>query len=549
MRRQETLGGGPASTRVHMCGAKGPVLSHVKPGAQSAGERQPASGPASPTRGSVEPQPGSLGSDAPQPSSVRGEKQLQQFDIRTTQNGKKSGRIEEKRDIATPSVDRHPTGSVAHCAILRAVATPRRSALTAALLLALAASAGAAQPRPRTPNETLVPLDPAVRSMEVVEDGAVALAEPREGGARRGTIVVGARVPARRRVAGTGCPTGVWIEVGDDAYVCESSLAPSRALPGGVPQPAMEGSWRLPFAYAFVGFDGTRAYARPEDYAADEYLEAYGEGFGLALRGRATQAGTRFVVTRTGRYVPEDGLRFVRVSEFVGVSLAAGAPLDVAWISRERIVVRSAPRRGRELMRLSRLDRVRVLGEERGALHVAVSVQVADEGTPQEVLGYVGARDVVRARLSARPAEVGAEERWIDVDTATQTLVAYEGDRPAYATLVSTGRAGRATETPLGVHRIWVKLATSDMDDLEREDVERNYRIEAVPWVQFFEGSNGLHAAFWHDRFGTRHSHGCVNLSARDARALFDFTGPHLPPGWSAVLPTSRAPGTVVRVR
>ena len=414
--------------------------------------------------------------------------------------------------------------------------------------LTLVALAAAAQPRPSARNDRLVPLDPAVRSMLVVEDGAIARVGPREGAARRGLVVEGTRVPVRRRVAGTGCPTGVWLEVGDDAYLCESSLEASRALPSGVAQPEVERGGVLPFTYAFVGFDATRAYARPEDYAADEYLEAYGEGFGLALRSRVTRGGTRFVVTRTGRYVPDEGLRFVRASEFVGVAIPPGGALDAAWAVRERVIVRTAARRGRELTRLRRLDRVRVVGEERGVLQISVSLQQGD-APPQEQLGYVSAREVVRARVAARPAEVAADERWIDVDTATQTLVAYEGDRPVYATLVSTGRAGRATETPRGVHRIWVKLATSDMDDLERDDVERNYRIEAVPWVQFFAGSNGLHAAFWHDRYGARHSHGCVNLSARDARALFDFTGPHLPAGWSAVLPSAQERGTVVRVR
>jgi lipoprotein-anchoring transpeptidase ErfK/SrfK len=433
---------------------------------------------------------------------------------------------------------------------MRSVLGSVRCALVGAVLLGLGVPLASAQPAPRAGNDAMVPLAPGTRSMEVVEDGAIVLTEPREGAPRRGTIVQGTRVPVRRRVAGTGCPTGVWIELGDDAYVCESSVTPSRAAPSGTAQPPMEGGWALPYSYAFVGFDATRAYARPEDYAADEYAEAYGEGFGLALRSRTTYAGTDFVVTRSGRYVPEDGLRFVHPSEFVGTAVPEGAPLDAAWALRERVVVRSAARGGREVLRLRRLDRVRVLGEERGALRIAVSVRVADEGTPNEVIGYVGPRDLTRARVSARPAEVvGPSERWLDVDTATQTLVAYEGERPVYATLVSTGRGGRATSTPLGVHRLWVKLATSDMDDLEREDVERNYRIEAVPWVQFFAGSNGLHAAFWHDRFGTRHSHGCVNLSARDARALFDFTSPRLPPGWSAVLPTARDPGTIVRVR
>ena len=101
----------------------------------------------------------------------------------------------------------------------------------------------------------------------------------------------------------------------------------------------------------------------------------------------------------------------------------------------------------------------------------------------------------------------------------------------------------------LGVHRIWAKLAFSDMDNLQREDLSRNYAIERVPWVQYFAGSNGLHAAFWHDDFGRRKSHGCVNLSPADARFLFDFSEPALPPGWSAVLPNDDERATIVNVR
>ena len=94
-----------------------------------------------------------------------------------------------------------------------------------------------------------------------------------------------------------------------------------------------------------------------------------------------------------------------------------------------------------------------------------------------------------------------------------------------------------------------MKLAYSDMDNLERDDVSENYALERVPWVQYFEGANGLHAAFWHDDFGRRKSHGCVNLSPRDARTLFDFTEPALPTGWTAIFPQPDTPATIVRVR
>lgn len=164
------------------------------------------------------------------------------------------------------------------------------------------------------------------------------------------------------------------------------------------------------------------------------------------------------------------------------------------------------------------------------------------------------ARDLARARLAEPPPEVRADdaaERWIDIDLSQQTLVAYEGKRPVFATLVSTGKGPpkSSTATRKGTFRIWVKLFTTKMDNLEKDEVVRHYAIEDVPWVQFFDKAIGLHAAFWHQDFGRVRSQGCVNLAPLDARWLFAFTAPHLPRAWTAVLPTDLDPGTVVRVR
>ena len=134
----------------------------------------------------------------------------------------------------------------------------------------------------------------------------------------------------------------------------------------------------------------------------------------------------------------------------------------------------------------------------------------------------------------------------MDAATRNQLVVAYVGSRQVYATAVSTGRP--QTPTPLGVHRIWVKLAEDDMDDLERDDVSENYAIQAVPWVQYFEGSNGFHTAFWHDRFGRPRSHGCINLAPRDAKWLYNWAGPDLPESWHGGSATEDNPGTWVYV-
>ena len=86
------------------------------------------------------------------------------------------------------------------------------------------------------------------------------------------------------------------------------------------------------------------------------------------------------------------------------------------------------------------------------------------------------------------------------------------------------------------------------MDNLDEPEAETYYSVEDVPYVQFFSKGVALHGAYWHDLFGQRHSHGCVNLSVPDAKFLFDFANPDLPVGWSAVHPYAYDSGLKVIV-
>ncbi|MFW6050698.1 MAG: L,D-transpeptidase [Myxococcota bacterium] len=396
-------------------------------------------------------------------------------------------------------------------------------------LAAALPAVGASQPA------AVVPPPASARSLEVVDDGAPVRVAPREGADRRGTVAEGTRLPLRERLYGEGCATGAWFRVGARAYVCQDHVRYSARPPGGDPLLEVEAGELLPHRYAFVRWDAARAYAHPSAYFADDYIEALGEGFGLVVTGRALYQGVPFARTRDGLWVHRDSLRWARGSTFAGTSLEPDAPLDLGWVRVKNAPVRKRPG-GPVVRRAGWRERVRV-AEARGPwLRL-------EEG------GFMHDRHVARIDPADPPEEVGPETRWIDVHEAEQVLVAYEGTRPVYATLVSTGKRRRTHRTPRGTFRIWVKLAFSDMDDLERDDVPRNYSIEQVPWVQYFDGANGFHAAFWHDDFGRPRSHGCVNLAPRDARWLFDFTRPVLPDGWQAILPTDEDPGTLVRVR
>jgi len=155
------------------------------------------------------------------------------------------------------------------------------------------------------------------------------------------------------------------------------------------------------------------------------------------------------------------------------------------------------------------------------------------------------------ARTTAPPKDLLPKEKWIDVNLKTETLVAFEGDRPVFATLVSTGRMNdedkeKDHRSKPGTFRIREKHVAATMDGDVASDGP--YSIEDVPWIMYFNGSIALHGAFWHANFGHVQSHGCVNLSPMDARTLFGWTDPQLPTGWHGVEATADHPGTRVVV-
>ncbi len=192
---------------------------------------------------------------------------------------------------------------------------------------------------------------------------------------------------------------------------------------------------------------------------------------------------------------------------------------------------------------LARHTVVRLTGESariNGAIYKAT-----DEGF------WIRSSDVTQTNPGSPPADLATGEKWIDVNLTTQTLVAFEGDRPVFATAVSTGRKDESDpekdhRTPTGTFRIREKHIAATMDGDVASDGP--YSIEDVPWIMYYSGSYALHGAFWHNNFGRTKSHGCTNLAPRDAKALFGWTEPRLPEGWHGVWSTTDHPGTRVVV-
>ncbi|MEA2595048.1 MAG: hypothetical protein QOF01_1517 [Thermomicrobiales bacterium] len=137
--------------------------------------------------------------------------------------------------------------------------------------------------------------------------------------------------------------------------------------------------------------------------------------------------------------------------------------------------------------------------------------------------------------------------KWIDVSIGEQTLRAYQGNTLITQTLISTGIEPNHTE--LGVFHVRYKVPKTDMQGTTAPDGsviaigeqavenasgdEASYIVKDVPDVMYLNAdAEALHGAYWHNNFGYRMSHGCINLPLDMAHFLY---------GWAPL-------GTMVRV-
>jgi len=393
------------------------------------------------------------------------------------------------------------------------------------------------------------------RSVRVLKSDEPMRSSPARHAKRRGSARRDSRLPLFGARRGPGCDKP-WLHVGPQAWMCADGveLLSAKPMPVGW-QPRRSTPDGLPFRYFFVSRDGSLAYEQVEQVDIGEPAMQLDPGFAVAVVEKRVLAGEEYGLTNRGLWLPMRDLgparsflfRGAEVDEDALIDTPDGKVLPFGWVVVDRASVFRRVSNGfvRSGDSLLRFDQVGWHEEAASYGHRFVRI---DESR------WLRRHDIRHPTIAAPPEEVAAEhgERWIDVELSSQTLVAFEGRRPVFATLVSTGKGktqGHPFETPKGVHRVWVKLVSAVMDNLEDEGASSYYRIEDVPYVQYFSKGVGLHAAFWHRSFGRVRSHGCVNLAPLDAQRLFWWTGPHLPTGWTAVLPTSYEKGTLIRVR
>lgn len=256
---------------------------------------------------------------------------------------------------------------------------------------------------------------------------------------------------------------------------------------------------------------------------------------------RAGDYRRRYWRTVNNGFIPYRSLVGVNWPDFRGVRLQDQLQLPIGYIMgrNENVYLRTDDGRARRGGRVDLRHQLTITGEE-------------TIGGTTYLVGLDGRlyrdEDVRRVSAAERPDEVGPRDKWIEVNLSEQYVIAYEGDTPVYATLTSTGRAFHPDDpeadflTPTGIFRIRAKHLAATMDGDTAADGP--YSIHDVPYVMYFQLAYALHGAFWHRGFGFPRSHGCVNLAPRDAQWIFNWSDPHVRPGWHGAYPTEDQPGT-----
>ncbi len=132
---------------------------------------------------------------------------------------------------------------------------------------------------------------------------------------------------------------------------------------------------------------------------------------------------------------------------------------------------------------------------------------------------WIPAEYISVLRLPKRPD--GVTGRWITLDLSEQTLVAMIDDTPIFATLISAAYRGFGV-TREGLFHIYARTRGTVFRGPPWAKVPE-YIIDHVPYVMFFDGNIALHGAYWHDKFGTPLTHGCVNIPVGDEEWLWNW--------------------------
>jgi hypothetical protein len=250
-----------------------------------------------------------------------------------------------------------------------------------------------------------------------------------------------------------------------------------------------------------------------------------------------------FLLTSDYRFIPKDRVVPYENRYFKGLVLTDSVRLPIAWFrdpnrSKYQRTSEGQFEATRDVFPLhsyvalsgkeATVDKTTYLETQTGEW-----VRRADASVPQ--IAKKTPWDAEVGKPDDSPLRPKGRGTWIEVSISEGWLLAYEGTRPVFTTLISPGRGGASVAhrdpletaaTPVGRFSITGKFISSTMV------APHDYIHSEVPYAQNFSGPYALHSAYWHNNWGHWMSGGCINLSPIDALYLFQWTEPLAPPDW-----------------
>jgi hypothetical protein len=267
--------------------------------------------------------------------------------------------------------------------------------------------------------------------------------------------------------------------------------------------------------------DNANVYAEPSRSAP--IVRNVGDGYLFATVNRwfDNDAGETWYEINYNEYVQASDISMVDPSDFRGVEISSQPERPFGWVVAD--VFPSSEPDGEPDESADKLLR-----------YTFVEIYDVAQGEEEWLWYDIGDGRWVKQTffsivdVNPRPAEVGEDEYWVEVDLYEQTFAAYEGDQMVYATLISSGLNRWPTRE--GIFQVEEQNRFREYKMSGAEGQVDYYFLEDIPYIMYFDMLNGiaLHGTYWHDRFGYKHSHGCVNMTILDAEWTF---------GWSEEAP------------
>ena len=134
-------------------------------------------------------------------------------------------------------------------------------------------------------------------------------------------------------------------------------------------------------------------------------------------------------------------------------------------------------------------------------------------------------RPIQEEEVSPIHPDVEDKQIVVNIHEKKQYLSCFEGGTEVYFCRISSGRGKNSTPATQYGHPFWRKAISYHMGGSTDDGI--GWDTPGIGWTALFHGEGAaIHSTFWHNNFGERMSHGCVNVRPEDAKWIFRWSNP-----------------------